>query len=198
MYVHCLGFPSVENYQKQTKKTACVLPGGQLQLADEPTESTDIVTSNKRHCRPSSWHGKTCDMIDLLLDSYDVIDVDVASTIDSMSVSQYSAANSSSTGTMDNDDDDDESYSDGDMEIDLGKRLSEYTIIPPIETPVSELNAKLTQLANHVNYKTQEETINLQHLTPNMVHKPLAGVTTEGTYSSLDAVGFRHSDSDSS
>lgn len=181
----------MENYQKQTKKTACVLPGGQLQLADEPSECPDVVPTTKRHCRPSSWHGKTCDMIDLLLDSYDVIDVDIASNIDSMSISQYSAANSS--GTMY----DDDSYSDNGIEIDIGKRLSEYTIISPIATPVV-LNEKLSRLDNHINYKPPEETINTQHLTPSMVHKPLVGVTTESTYSSLDAEGFRHSDSDSS
>ena len=193
-----LGHAPVDSFRSESKKTACVLPGGQLQLADELSESTD--TTPKKPCaRPASWHGKTFDMIDLLLDSYDVIDVDKSSNLDSFSVSQYSAGNSS--GTIEHD-----SYSDDDgIEIDIDSRLNEYSIISPITSPARKLSKEdYTEFHHSYSSESTEEQFSGICNNPSAIRSPEPGArkptqsNTESTYASLDAEGFHHSDSFSS
>jgi len=69
------------DYQKESDQqatsmacTACVLPGGRLRLASEYKEATKPVESLTLHKRSLSWHGHNNDAIDLLLDSYDMIE----------------------------------------------------------------------------------------------------------------------------
>jgi len=190
-------FGSSETYHKESKKTACVLPGGQLQLADTD-DSCDRVDGFEpsKHRRSASWHGKTLDMIDFLLDSYDVIDIDKASTIDSFSVSQYSNPNSNSSGTLD----DNDSYSDDGIEIDIDSRLSEYTIISPLTSPNKNempygrqlLEAVEESLNNGHDMVLKSPTPSLRSNAPKVIQQ-----TSENTFASLDTEGFHHSDSDS-
>ena len=194
-----LGHVSADSYRSESKKTACVLPGGQLQLADEITESTDAVPPKRIGRRPASWHGKTCDMIDILLDTYDVIDVDKSSNLDSFSVSQYSAGNSS--GTIEHD-----SYSDDDnIEIDIDSRLNEYTIISPVISPARKQSVgDYTDYTDfHLDHSTDSTFSGICN-SPSAIQTPDPGIRkpnqshTESTYASLDAEGFHHSDSFSS
>ena len=171
-----------------------------MQLADELSESTDAAPP-KRHGRPASWHGKTCDMIDILLDTYDVIDVDKSSNLDSFSVSQYSTGNTSS-GTIEHD-----SYSDDDnIEIDIDSRLNEYTIISPITSPVRKASVgDYTDFTDfQLDHSTESTVFSGICNSPNVMRTPDPGTrkpthsNTESTYASLDAEGFHHSDSFSS
>ena len=106
----------------QLKTTARVLPGGQLQLADDQPDGPEPLPHRPLR-RPSSWHGKTLDMVDFILDGYDVIDNKASSNVDSMSVSHNSILTSSVDTWIAN------SLSDDGIEVDIEERLSEYTII---------------------------------------------------------------------
>ena len=135
-------------------------------------------------------------MIDFLLDSYDVIDIDKANTIDSFSVSQYSNPNSNSSGTLD----DNDSYSDDGIEIDIDSRLSEYTIISPLtstnkkEMPYGRqlLEAVEESLSNGQELVLKSPSPSLRSNAPKVIQ-----TTSESTFASLDTEGFHHSDSDS-
>ena len=196
-FVLLLGYVPTSNHYTESKKTACVLPGGQLQLADDDTCDTTDGPPVRRHKRPASWHGKTFDVIDLLLDSYDVIDVDKGSNLDSLSVSQYSAGNSS--GTIEHD-----SYSDDDnIEIDIDSRLTEYMIISPVTSPPRKLSFENGFHHSHSMESTDEHFNSVLdgtagvRSTESPMLKPKQN-NTESTYASLDAEGFHHSDSFSS
>lgn len=113
------------NFHTRMTATAHVLPGGQLCLPDDnvdmPLPSPTLI-----HRRSVSWHGNERDVIDLLLDSYDILPKLPAEAYvdDSMSFSQTSKLESSVSGTNQDD------SSDDGTEIDISKRLSEYTIVP--------------------------------------------------------------------
>ncbi len=120
-----------------TATTACVLPGGQLRLAGtlrvpngkfNPNMSNHGLNRERMPARKrpmsSSWHGFTRDLIDFLLDDYEVISPDtveqiiaseLASTTDSV---QPGICDSCSSGSSD----------DG-IEVDITDRLKEYSII---------------------------------------------------------------------
>ena len=96
----------IRRHSATATPTACVLPGGRLRLADDepPTgqshnnTTTDTMTNSyytttrkvntDRKKRANSWHGHNSDVIDLLLDNYDVVDIkptddDVVSSLNS-------------------------------------------------------------------------------------------------------------------
>ena len=119
--------------------TACVLPGGRLKLAGGVLRKPSplaIETESERNRRQrwkrqrplsASWHGKTRDVIDIVLDDYDVITNDSIPTSDVESSAtsqpeQEQEQESFSSYSYD------ESSDDG-IEIDIAERLKEYNII---------------------------------------------------------------------
>lgn len=188
----------------QLKTTARVLPGGQLQLADDQADGPDSGSLQPVR-RPSSWHGKTFDFVDLILDSYDIVDNGDSSNVDSMSVSHNSIL-SSSQGTWKAD-----SLSDDGIEVDIDERLSEYTIIsaspspPPLSTDTRDMKKYHANEANEqTNHRKLDNNKRLNSTASNNYEDGANSAVsstmmseskfaTESTFGSSS--GFHHSDS---